>query len=116
MRRFSRRAPCVVPDISAQPDGDSGWKLWLNDHWIGTIEISHYYTQLLRSADDPDARSYLSNRLQHAKQLMAAIERRRDTTLQIARTILTVQDGFFPSRRSVWSALSGTDRRTARLS
>lgn len=91
----SSAAPCIVPDIIARPDGAGGWELQLNDRWIGTIGISQYYTKLLRTADDPDASAYLANRLQHAKQLMAAIERRRATMLEIARTILSVQAGFF---------------------
>ncbi|MDD3165410.1 MAG: RNA polymerase factor sigma-54 [Oscillospiraceae bacterium] len=88
-------APCVIPDLQATPLADGTWKLELNDNWVGTIGISRYYTALLRAAGDAEASAYLANRIGHAKLIMAAVEHRRETMLEIARMILEIQSDFF---------------------
>ena len=84
----------VVPDVLFIRNGED-WEIRLCDEWCGSVNISSYYVQLLKNANDKESSSYLYERLQRAKNLKAAVEMRRETLLRISRLILERQKGFF---------------------
>lgn len=86
----------VRPDILVSPNEEgTGWDVRLCGRQTGSIHISSYYVQLLRSADDREAALYLHDRLRHARELAAALDQRSATLLHIGRLIVKYQRPFF---------------------
>ncbi len=61
----------------------------------GQVSISGYYKSYLQSAESPEVRSYLREKIQRARWVMAAIEQRQRTMLQLGEELLRFQRNFF---------------------
>lgn len=86
----------VRPDLAVVPAPEGGgWDVELCGRQSGSIQISSYYTQLLRSSGDREAALYLQDRLRHARELAAALDQRRATLLRIGQLIVRHQQPFF---------------------
>lgn len=90
----------VEPAVYVRPDlfvieEDGQLSMVLNQYYLPKISISNYYTKLLKESDEADTRAYLSEKLQQAKWLVQALERRGSTLQQCADAVLETQYDFF---------------------
>ena len=85
----------IEPDLTVEKiDGE--YVVSLNDGRIPSLRISPYYRKLLpRSAGTgEETRKYITDRLNHARWLIKAIEQRRSTMLKVMDTIVEAQREF----------------------
>jgi RNA polymerase sigma-54 factor len=85
----------IEPDLTVEKiDGE--YVVSLNDGRIPSLRISPYYRKLLpRSAGTgEETRQYITDRLNHARWLIKAIEQRRSTMLKVMNTIVGAQREF----------------------
>lgn len=87
----------VIPDILISREND-GWKITLNDSWMGEYTYNDYYIRMMQSASDPELREYFRSKLERARLIVTSIERRRTTITQIVEAILDYQSDFFLNR------------------
>ena len=59
------------------------------------FRISGYYQTLLRDSEDPEVRSYLTDKLRQAEGVFRALEQRDSTLLRCAQVIVRRQAAFF---------------------
>lgn len=84
----------VRPDVYImQVDGTL--QVLLNDANLPRLSLDSYYTNLLQTTEDEEARSYLRQKQQQAKQLISNIERRSKTLRRCSEVILRLQSDFF---------------------
>jgi RNA polymerase sigma-54 factor len=86
----------VVPDIIVSKEGDE-WTIALNDEGLPRLRISAYYRQLLGKAaqGEPEAYSFLKDRLKKALWFMRSLDQRNQTIYKVARFIVDRQKEFF---------------------
>lgn len=84
----------IAPDLTVVTFPDH-FELLPNEHLSPTLNISSYYTRLLKQSDEEAVRDYLTAKVQQAKWIMQAIEQRRSTLLACTRCILELQKDFF---------------------
>lgn len=95
-RTFQPAEPTVYvrPDVFVvELDGEL--QVVLNEYYLPRISISNYYTKLLKESGEADTRTYLNEKLQQAKWLLNALERRGSTLQQCAHSVLEHQNAFF---------------------
>lgn len=90
----------VVPDIVAAYEHGRGvshgtWHVELNDHWMGEYRLDDYYLRMMERTQDAELKKYLRGKLVRARFLVDAVERRRNTIVRIAETILSIQEPYF---------------------
>lgn len=90
----SRETQYIVPDILAVREGN-GWRVELNDRWMGEYRLNDYYIHMMETAQDPELKEYFSEKLRRARYLLDCVEQRRNTILRIVHTILDYQEGYF---------------------
>ncbi len=84
----------ITPDIIVS--GDAGhFELAYNDRLFPTLNISSYYTKLLRESDDEQVRDYLAGKLRQAKWTIRAVDQRKTTLTVCVQCILEAQEDFF---------------------
>lgn len=82
------------PDIVVS--GDAGhFELAYNDRLFPTLNISSYYTKLLRESDDEQVRDYLAGKLRQAKWTIRAVDQRKTTLTVCVQCIVEAQEDFF---------------------
>ncbi len=86
----------VVPDIIVSKEGEE-WTIALNDEGLPRLRISAYYRQLLGKAaqGEPEAYSFLKDRLKKALWFMRSLDQRNQTIYKVARFIVDRQKEFF---------------------
>ncbi len=84
----------VVPDIVATREGNA-WHVELNDRWMGTYGLNDYYLRMMERTPKGELKEYLQKKYKRARLLVDAIERRRNTIVRIAETILDIQEPYF---------------------
>ena len=89
-----RETPYIVPDILAVREG-SGWKVELNDRWMGEYRLNDYYIHMMEEAQDPELKEYFAEKFRRAKHVLECVEQRRTTLLRIVYEILERQSGYF---------------------
>jgi RNA polymerase sigma-54 factor len=88
--------PPVRPDVFAEQQTDSTWKVRLDDVDLPSLRISPTYRRILQSPDtDPQTREYIKRKINSAQWLIEAIEQRRGTLLKTAQAIVDHQTRFF---------------------
>ena len=95
-RAFQSAEPTVYirPDVFVvELDGEL--KIVLNEYYLPRISISSYYTRLLKESDEKDTRTYLQEKMRHAKWLLDSLDRRGSTLRRCADAILQAQYAFF---------------------
>ncbi len=96
-RKYSEeKTAYVVPDIIVSKDGGE-WTIALNDEGLPRLRISAYYRQLLAKAaeGEPEAYSFLKDRLKKALWFMRSLDQRNQTIYKVARFIVDRQKEFF---------------------
>ena len=84
----------INPDIIVVSFPDH-FELLTNDYYFPTLNISGYYTRLLKESDDEQVKDYLTDKVRQAKWMVKAIEQRRSTLMACAQCILELQEPFF---------------------
>ncbi|QFT76104.1 RNA polymerase factor sigma-54 [Erythrobacter sp. THAF29] len=90
----------VIPDILLAAKDDGGWEINLNEDTLPRLVVNrNYYVELSEGSPDPEAQSWLKEKLADAHWLIRALDQRQKTILKTAAEIVRQQDGFF--RRGV---------------
>ncbi len=90
-----QRAVYLIPDLTVL-SGPNGPELQLNDSFFPSLHISSYYARMLQeNPDNEEVQSYLADKIRQAKQVMQAVEQRRNTLLRCAQYLLQAQQSFF---------------------
>jgi RNA polymerase sigma-54 factor len=91
----------VVPDIIVSDNGKGGWDIALNEDTLPRLVVNRAYATEVASSGDgnPEANSWLKEKLADAHWLIRALDQRQRTILKTAAEIVRQQDGFF--RRGV---------------
>lgn len=84
----------INPDIIVVSFPDH-FELLANDYYFPTLNISGYYTRLLKESDEAEVKDYLTGKVRQAKWMVRSIEQRRSTLLACASCILELQESFF---------------------
>ena len=86
----------IVPDVYVRPSPDGGYAVELNSDTLPKILINQrYHAELVKSATNQSAKTYLADNLQSATWLMRALDQRAKTILKVAIEIVKQQDAFF---------------------
>lgn len=78
------------------------FELLTNDYYFPTLNISGYYTRLMKESDDSQVKDYLTGKVRQAKWMVKAIEQRRSTLMACAECILEFQESFFRKGPATW--------------
>lgn len=84
----------VMPDVIVERVADH-FEVRLNDRFLPSLNISPYYTRMLRESDDSQVKDYLINRMRQAEWTVRTVEQRRSTLMACAGCILEFQEDFF---------------------
>lgn len=84
----------ITPDIVVVSFPDH-FELLTNDYFFPTLNISSYYTRLLKESDENEVKDYLTGKVRQAKWVVRSIEQRRSTLMECAKCILDKQEPFF---------------------
>lgn len=84
----------INPDIFVVNFPDH-FELLTNDYFFPTLNISSYYSRMLKDSDDAEVKDYLMGKVRQAKWVVRSIEQRRSTLLQCAECLLALQEDFF---------------------
>ena len=84
----------INPDIIVVSFPDH-FELLANDYYFPTLNISGYYTRLLKESDEAEVKDYLTGKVRQAKWMVRSIEQRRSTLMACASCILELQEPFF---------------------
>lgn len=95
-RTFQPEEPTVYirPDVFvAEVDGQ--WQVILNEYYLPKLSVNTYYTKMLKDSGEAENKAYLSEKLQQARWLLNALDRRGSTLQQCANAVLETQIAFF---------------------
>ena len=84
----------ITPDIIVVSFPDH-FELLTNDYYFPTLNISGYYTRLLKESEEDEVKDYLTGKVRQAKWVVRSIEQRRSTLMACAQCILELQESFF---------------------
>ncbi|MEJ8569643.1 RNA polymerase factor sigma-54 [Elongatibacter sediminis] len=88
----NRQDEYLVPDVYVTRVDDE-WRVTLNPENDPGLRLNRYYIDLLRKSGGKDA-DYLKGRLQEARWLMSSLEMRNRTLMNVAQTIVEMQQDF----------------------
>ncbi|MEL7454449.1 MAG: RNA polymerase factor sigma-54, partial [Pseudomonadota bacterium] len=89
-------ANAIVPDILLNDNGTDGWDITINEETLPRLVVNRsYFVELREGAPDPEAQSWLKEKLADAHWLIRALDQRQKTILKTAAEIVKKQDGFF---------------------
>ena len=99
------------PTVYARPDVfivelEGELRVMLNEYYLPRISINGYYSNLARESDDPEARTYLKEKLRQTKWLLESLERRGSTLRRCAQAVLDTQRAFFEGRTTELAPMS----------
>ena len=99
------------PTVYARPDVfivelEGELRVMLNEYYLPRISINGYYSDLARESDDPEARTYLKEKLRQTKWLLESLERRGSTLQRCAQAVLDTQRAFFEGRTTELAPMS----------
>lgn len=84
----------ITPDVIVVSFPDH-FELLTNDYFFPTLNLSGYYSNLLKQSDDQEVKDYLSAKVRQAKWVVRSIDQRRSTLMSCAKCILECQEAFF---------------------
>jgi RNA polymerase sigma-54 factor len=90
----------AVPDIIVKYK-DKSWEIDLNDNWYENFQVQDYYLKIYHDTDDLELQEFFKNKLARFKFLREAIEKRRETLLNIAERLVFYQSDFFLKKSSL---------------
>jgi len=96
-RQFSSQAETryIVPDVLVEKIAGE-YIVTMNDSSVPRLMVSSYYSNVLReSKNDEKLHDYLSERLNSALWLINSIEQRKQTIINVVKSIIKFQRGYF---------------------
>lgn len=87
------RALYILPDMILDYQ-DQQWSIRFNNQWTGSIGINEFYAKMMESAEEQELKTYFEQKLQRARQIVAAVEQRRKTLIGISEEIIKRQSGY----------------------
>jgi RNA polymerase sigma-54 factor len=86
----------VTPDVIVEKNEETGeYDVYLVDERVPQLRINSEYRQLAKAnTSDPEAKTYLRDRVESAKWLIRNIEQRQATILRVSQAIVNVQREF----------------------
>ena len=84
----------ITPDIIVVNFPDH-FELLTNDYFFPALNLSSYYSRLLKESDDQEVKDYLAGKMRQAKWVVRSIDQRRTTLTTCAKCILEFQEAFF---------------------
>jgi RNA polymerase sigma-54 factor len=84
----------VIPDVVVRRHRGR-WQAQLNPRLQPKICINQMYAKLARQTENASDGLYLREQLQEARWFIKSLNNRQETLLQVAETILEMQQGFF---------------------
>ena len=84
----------VRPDVFiVELDGEL--QVLLNEYYLPRISVSPCYSNMAKTSDDPETRTYLREKLRQTRWLLDSLERRGSTLRRCAQAVLDAQRPFF---------------------
>lgn len=84
----------IIPDVILQKH-QGNWRLELNQDVTPRLALNNIYMNMLDTAKETPANTYIKDKLQHAKTFMSSLENRNSTLLKVSHAILEKQLAFF---------------------
>ena len=92
-RFTSEKIDYIVPDIVVVKT-ENGYDLVLNDDDVPRLRINPYYHDLLKTAQQGEAREYLEEKFKAAVWLIKSIDQRSQTIYKVGKSIVKLQKDF----------------------
>ncbi len=93
--QHDEQIPYIIPDVYVEDDREGSLRTRLRAAEAVPFHISPYYQKLLSENPDQEVREYLTAKINQAKSVLQAIERRKSTLLRCAEFIVANQEQFF---------------------
>lgn len=84
----------IIPDVTIVKFKEH-FDILLNESMYPNIEINSYYSQMNRNPDSAELKEYLSNKIRQAEWVRQCVTQRGKTLMQVSKSILEHQEGFF---------------------
>jgi len=93
-RQYSDEDPhYITPDVYAHKDGEE-YAVTLNDEGLPQLRVSPYYRRVLGTDGGADAKRFIKTKMRNAQWLISCIQRRQQTLLMVASSIVRFQRDF----------------------
>ena len=102
---YGASAIAVVPDVIARKIGDQ-WSVELNSEVLPKLRISSSYQSMVRSARKAVDTRYLKSSFNRANSFLEDLNRRHETILRVARTLVMRQQSFLEHGEQVMKPLT----------
>ena len=89
----TQKAEYIVPDVYVEKHGQA-WRVRLNPHTIPKLGINRVYSNMIKDLASSEA-NYMRGQLQEARWLIKSIQRRNQTLVRVATSIVRRQQAFF---------------------
>ncbi len=83
----------ITPDVYVHRDGDE-YAVTLNDEGLPRLRVSSYYRRVLGTDGGVDAKRFINKKMRSAQWLISCIQRRQQTLLMVASSIVQFQRDF----------------------
>ncbi len=83
----------ITPDVYVLRDGDE-YVVTLNDEGLPRLRVSSYYRRVLGTDGGADAKRFINQKMRSAQWLISCIQRRQQTLLLVANSIVRFQREF----------------------
>lgn len=84
----------ITPDVTVVKLADY-YEILLNEYMYPKIAVNGYYRKLLKSDCDPEAKTYVGDKVRQAEWVMTCISQRNTTLMNVAKTLVDYQEAFF---------------------
>lgn len=92
----NQKTTYVVPDVFVNKNQDGDYEVEISESSTPQLMVSSYYEKLLReSKSDEIVKTYLSEKIESAIWLIKNIEQRKNTILNVSKSIVKHQREFF---------------------
>ncbi len=92
----NQKTTYIVPDVFVNKNQYGGYDIELSDGTVPQLMVSSYYEKLLReNKGDESVKNYLSEKIESAIWLIRSIEQRKNTILNVSKSIVNHQKEFF---------------------
>lgn len=95
-RGFDAQTGLIFVHPDAEVTVDKGQiTVALNDAVLPGVSVNREYASMLQSIHDAEAKEYIRLRMSEAKNLIAGINKRKDTLTRLITAVVSVQEDFF---------------------
>ena len=88
-----QKSEYIVPDVYVEKHGNA-WRVRLNPYTTPKLSINNVYTNMINKMATGEA-DYMRSQLQEARWLIKSVQRRNQTLVRVATSIIEHQQAFF---------------------